>query len=58
MGGDMTRQRLSGKIIMKNLEERTVFFCWIFFWFWEFGFGVWVNRCRGHQVAGSFGLGG
>jgi hypothetical protein len=24
----------------------------------EFGFGVWVNCCRGHQVAGSFGLGG
>jgi hypothetical protein len=26
--------------------------------FEEFGFGVLVNHCRGHQVAGSFGLGG
>jgi hypothetical protein len=23
-----------------------------------FWFGVWVNCCRGHQVAGIFGLGG
>jgi hypothetical protein len=25
MGGDMTRQRLSGRGIMKNWEEKTVF---------------------------------
>ena len=30
----------------------------IFVLFWEFGFGDWVNCCRGHQVARSFGLGG
>jgi hypothetical protein len=35
------------------LEKRTVFPGGIFFWF-----GVWVNGYRGHQVAGSFGLGG
>ena len=39
-------------------EGRTVFRGLDIFWFWEFGFGDWVNCCRGHQVAGSFGLGG
>jgi hypothetical protein len=43
---------------MKNWEKRIVFRLLDFFWFWEFGFGVLVNHCRGHQVAGRFGLGG
>jgi hypothetical protein len=39
------------------IEGRSVFLLDIF-WFWEFGFGVLVNHCRGHRVAGGFGLGG
>jgi hypothetical protein len=35
-----------------------LYFCWIFSGFEEFGLGVLVNHCRGHQVAGGFGLGG
>ena len=47
-------------MIMKNWEERTVFLGVVgyFSGFGEFGFGGWVNCCRGHQVARSFGLRG
>jgi hypothetical protein len=54
----MTGQRLSGRGIMKNWEERTVIFLLDIFLVLEFGFGGWVNCGRGHQVAGSFRLGG
>ena len=54
----MTRQRPSGRGDYEKLGGEDYIGSWIFFCFWEFGFGVWVNRCRGHQVAGSFGLGG
>jgi hypothetical protein len=61
MGGDMTGKSPTGEDY-ENLgrkQERTVFpGCWIFSGFEEFGFGVLVNHCRGHQVAGGFGLGG
>jgi hypothetical protein len=44
---------------MKNWEERTLCWSWIFFLvLGEFGFGVLVNHCRGHRVAGGFGHGG
>ena len=45
---------------MKNWEERIVFLGAVgyFSGFGEFGFGGWVNCCRGHQVARSFGLRG
>jgi hypothetical protein len=57
MEGDMTGQRPSG-MDYENLGEehycrRGLYFLRDIFWF-----GVWVNCCRGHQVAGSFGLGG
>jgi len=45
---------------MKNWEERIVFFGAVGYFssFGEFGFGVWLYCCKGHPVAGSFGLGG
>jgi hypothetical protein len=57
MERDMTGQRPS-RIDYENLGEehycrRGLYFLRDIFWF-----GDWVNYCRGHQVARSFGLGG
>jgi len=38
--------------------EKTVCLAGLFFWCWEFGFGVFENHCRGHRVVGGFGHGG
>jgi hypothetical protein len=63
-GGYMIGQRLregimkiwGGNIIF---GRRGLYFLFLdIFWFWEFGFGGWLYCCRGHQVAGSFGLEG
>jgi hypothetical protein len=44
---------------MKNWGRRGLYAgCWIFFsGFEEFGFGVLVNHCRGHRVAGLWVMG-
>jgi hypothetical protein len=53
MGGDMTGKSPTGDYYEKLGGEDSILAVGVFS-----GFGVLVNHCRGHQVAGSFGLGG
>jgi hypothetical protein len=46
------------KIGGRSIIGGGLYFCWISSGFEEFGFGVLVNHCRGHRVAGGFGHGG
>jgi hypothetical protein len=58
MGGDMTRKSRAGEDYEKLGGEDCILAVGYFSSFGEFGFGVLVNHCRGHRVAGGFGLGG